>query len=132
MMRTRRLFLFMAAVAAATPAVVRHPDLAQLLPDELGWTTLAYVTNWSTRWGWRKVTAHPDFYAGADVVKPNLGEALRYVGRARSSSPSEGSSAWHQLNQKVLVERAYDLDSHSAEASVVLSKQVRALTGSKP
>jgi 2-oxoglutarate dehydrogenase E1 component len=57
---------------------------------------------------------------------------LRYIGRARASSPSEGSSAWHQLNQKVLIEQAFDLDSHTSQASVVLSKQVRALTGAKP
>jgi hypothetical protein len=60
---------------------------------------------------------------------------LRYIGRARSSSPSEGSAAWHQLNQKVLVEQAFDLDSHAAAddrtGSVVLSKQVRSLAGSK-
>jgi len=56
---------------------------------------------------------------------------LRYIGRTRSSSPSEGSSAWHQLNQKVLVEQAYDLDSHASEGSMVLSKPVRRLTGSK-
>jgi 2-oxoglutarate dehydrogenase complex dehydrogenase (E1) component-like enzyme len=52
---------------------------------------------------------------------------LRYIGRARSSSPSEGSAAWHQINQKALIERAFDLDSHSSEAPMVLSKQVRAL-----
>ena len=57
---------------------------------------------------------------------------LRYIGRARSSSPSEGSAAWHQLNQKALVEQAFDLDfsaaartkadSRRAEPSMVLSK----------
>ena len=41
---------------------------------------------------------------------------LRYIGRARSSSPSEGSAAWHQLNQKALVEQAFDLDSHASDA----------------
>jgi 2-oxoglutarate dehydrogenase E1 component len=33
--------------------------------------------------------------------------ALSYVGRPRSASPSEGSSAWHQINQKLLVEGAF-------------------------
>jgi len=27
--------------------------------------TLAYITNWSTRFGWRQVTAHPEFYESA-------------------------------------------------------------------
>lgn len=35
--------------------------------------TLAYVTNWSTRWGWKKVTAHPDFYVGAERKAKELG-----------------------------------------------------------
>ena len=47
---------------------------------------------------------------------------LRYIGRARSSSPSEGSAAWHQLNQKVLVEQAFDLNYSRSEPSMVLSK----------
>jgi 2-oxoglutarate dehydrogenase E1 component len=49
---------------------------------------------------------------------------LRYVGRARSASPAEGSLAWHQLNQKVLVEQAFDLRAHSTDASMVLTKNV--------
>jgi 2-oxoglutarate dehydrogenase E1 component len=63
---------------------------------------------------------------------------LRYVGRARSSSPSEGSAAWHQLNQKALVERALSSDDTGsgsdrapAEPSMVLSKPVRTLAGAK-
>lgn len=35
--------------------------------------TLAYVTNWDTRWGWKKVTAHPDFFAGALSKANELG-----------------------------------------------------------
>jgi LacI family transcriptional regulator len=35
--------------------------------------TLAYVTNWNTRWGWKKVTAHPDFHQGADRKATELG-----------------------------------------------------------
>jgi len=35
--------------------------------------TLAYLTNWNTRWGWKKVTAHPDFYAGAGRKARELG-----------------------------------------------------------
>ncbi len=38
--------------------------------------TLAYVTNWATRWGWKKVTAHPDFYAGALAKANELGYTL--------------------------------------------------------
>jgi LacI family transcriptional regulator len=35
--------------------------------------TLAYVTNWTTCWGWKEVTAHPQFYAGAEARAQELG-----------------------------------------------------------
>ena len=35
--------------------------------------TLAYVTNWNTRWGWKKATAHSDFFAGAERKAQELG-----------------------------------------------------------
>ena len=63
----------------------------------------------------------PENMGAWEFMRPLLEELLgdraplRYIGRARSSSPSEGSSAWHQLNQKALVEQAFDLDSHASE-----------------
>ena len=48
---------------------------------------------------------------------------LRYIGRARSSSPSEGSAAWHQINQNMLVEQVFDRARQAEEPSMVLSKQ---------
>jgi hypothetical protein len=56
---------------------------------------------------------------------------LRYIGRARSASPSEGSLAWHQLNQRAIIERAFDLESQPTESPKVLSKPARSLIGSK-
>lgn len=35
--------------------------------------TLAYVTNWATRLGWKKATAHSDFFAGAETKAKELG-----------------------------------------------------------
>lgn len=40
--------------------------------------TLAYVTNWATRWGWKNVTAHPDFYEGALAKAKELGYVLEH------------------------------------------------------
>jgi LacI family transcriptional regulator len=40
--------------------------------------TLAYVTNWTTRWGWKNVTAHPDFYEGALAKAKELGYVLEH------------------------------------------------------
>jgi 2-oxoglutarate dehydrogenase E1 component len=72
----------------------------------------------------------PENMGAWEFVRPLLEELidgrypLRYIGRARTASPSEGSAAWHQLNQKALVERIFDLGSHRDEPSMVLSKQV--------
>ncbi len=40
--------------------------------------TLAYVTNWTTEWGWKNVTAHPDFYSGAKSKAAELGYKLEH------------------------------------------------------
>jgi LacI family transcriptional regulator len=40
--------------------------------------TLAYVTHWDTRWGWKRVTAHPDFFAGAERKAQELGFHLEH------------------------------------------------------
>ena len=79
----------------------------------------------------------PENMGAWEFLRPLLDEMvgdrcpLRYIGRARSSSPSEGSAAWHQLNQKLLVEQAFDLHVAPGDPSMVLSKQVRSLAGSK-
>ncbi len=39
---------------------------------------IAYITNWTTRWGWRKVTAHPDFYEGAREAAEEMGYTLEH------------------------------------------------------
>ena len=73
-----------------------------------------------------------------EFMRPRLEELigdrrpLRYIGRARNSSPSEGSAAWHQLNQAALVEQAFDVGvagpasarTSASASSMVLSKQV--------
>ncbi len=41
-------------------------------------STLAYVTNWDSAWGWKKVTAHPDFYEGARTKAEELGYKLEH------------------------------------------------------
>ena len=72
----------------------------------------------------------PENMGAWQFMRPQLEELigdrcpLRYIGRARSSSPSEGSAAWHQLNQKMLVEQAFDLGGPASEPSMVLSKEV--------
>ena len=50
--------------------------------------------------------------------------ALRYVGRTRSSSTSEGSTAWHQLTQKALIEQVLDTADEPVGDPLVLSKRI--------
>ena len=49
---------------------------------------------------------------------------LRYIGRVRNSSPSEGSSSWHAANQRAIVEQAFEGKAETKERDRVLSKQV--------
>ena len=79
----------------------------------------------------------PENMGAWEFMRPRLDDLvggayrLRYIGRARNSSPSEGSSAWHQLNQKMLASLAFDLDADTASPSVVLSKPARSFAASK-
>ena len=40
--------------------------------------TLAYVTNWTTKWGWKNATGHPDFFVGATRMADQLGFTLEH------------------------------------------------------
>jgi 2-oxoglutarate dehydrogenase E1 component len=51
----------------------------------------------------------------APLLEPH--QRLRYVGRPRSSSPSEGSAAWHQVNQAAMLQRVLDAEPSTADAS---------------
>jgi len=119
--------------AAKDVAVVRVEQLYPFPKTALGEVLDSYKSLDDVVW----LQEEPENMGAWEFVRPLLEEMtsdrarLRYIGRVRSSSPSEGSSAWHQLNQKVLVEQAFDLDSHASEDSMVLSKPVRRLTGSK-
>ena len=41
-------------------------------------TVIAYLTNWTTRWGWQHTTGHPDFYSGADAAAREMGYKLEH------------------------------------------------------
>jgi 2-oxoglutarate dehydrogenase E1 component len=49
---------------------------------------------------------------------------LRYIGRSRNSSPSEGSSTWHAANQRAIVDQVFAANADTRELDRVLSKQV--------
>ena len=76
------------------------------------------------------VQEEPENMGAWEFVRPLLEDLvggrwpLRYVGRSRSASPSEGSAAWHQVNQKMLIDQAYNPHEDVREMAMVLSKQV--------
>jgi len=44
---------------------------------------------------------------------------VRYIGRPRSASPSEGSAAWHAVNQRALVAQAFEASTPASPAVAV-------------
>ena len=70
----------------------------------------------------------PENMGAWEFMRPNLEEViagrcpLRYIGRVRNSSPSEGSAAWHHLNQTALVDQVFSNDRQSPDVPLVLSK----------
>jgi 2-oxoglutarate dehydrogenase E1 component len=76
------------------------------------------------------VQEEPENMGAWEFVRPLLEGAvedrwpLRYIGRVRNSSPSEGSAAWHALNQRAIVEQTFEDKATPQEADRVLSKQV--------
>jgi 2-oxoglutarate dehydrogenase E1 component len=48
---------------------------------------------------------------------------LHYIGRPRRSSPAEGSSAWHSVNQAALIHQAFDLAEAPVEENVLLKSR---------
>jgi 2-oxoglutarate dehydrogenase E1 component len=76
------------------------------------------------------VQEEPENMGAWEFVRPLLDQLidgrwpLRYIGRVRNSSPSEGSAAWHAINQRAIVEQAFADKAAPQEADRVLSKQV--------
>ena len=76
------------------------------------------------------VQEEPENMGAWEFVRPLLAQLiderwpLRYIGRVRNSSPSEGSSSWHAANQRAIVEQAFEAKAETKELDRVLSKQV--------
>jgi 2-oxoglutarate dehydrogenase E1 component len=120
---------------AADIAICRVEQLYPFPKVALGEVLDAYQSVREVVW----LQEEPENMGAWEFMRPLIEEMigdrcpLRYIGRARSASPSEGSSAWHQMNQKILVERVFDTagapsafrkESDGAEPSMVLSKTI--------
>ncbi|HEX3053929.1 MAG TPA: 2-oxoglutarate dehydrogenase E1 component [Aggregatilineaceae bacterium] len=101
-----------------SPLRQQHPEVAivrieQLYPfrtDDLGSILEGYPQLEEVVW----VQEEPENMGAWTFMYPQLLQfldgrwPLRYVGRAVSSSPAEGSAAWHGENQATLIQQAYD------------------------
>jgi 2-oxoglutarate dehydrogenase E1 component len=114
--------------ASKDVAIVRVEQLYPFPEVALGEALSAYSSVNDVVW----LQEEPENMGAWEFMRPMLEELigdrpLRYIGRARSGSPSEGSAAWHQMNQRALIEQAFDLDVSAPSHSMVKSKAVRAL-----
>ena len=107
-------------------AIVRVEQLYPFPADEIRGLLDSYPKLDEVCW----VQEEPENMGGWEFVRPILEQLidarwpLRYVGRVRNSSPSEGSAAWHALNQRAIVEQAFAASATTKDADRVLSKQV--------
>jgi 2-oxoglutarate dehydrogenase E1 component len=107
-------------------ALTRVEQLYPFPADQLRASLEKYPTLGEVCW----VQEEPENMGAWEFVRPLLEQLidgrwpLRYIGRARNSSPSEGSSAWHNANQRAIVEQTFEQKVESKDADRVLSKQV--------
>jgi 2-oxoglutarate dehydrogenase E1 component len=135
--RVRRLVLCSGKIhvdLATSAARKDHPDVAlvrveQLYPfpaDELRAVLDRYTKLGEVCW----VQEEPENMGAWEFARPLLEtlidgrSPLRYIGRVRNSSPAEGSSTWHSVNQRAIIEQVFEAKSESTDADRVLSKQV--------
>jgi 2-oxoglutarate dehydrogenase E1 component len=107
-------------------ALVRAEQLYPFPADEIRALLDRYPKLGEVCW----VQEEPENMGAWEFVRPLLEPLidgrwpLRYIGRVRNSSPAEGSSAWHAVNQRAIVEQVFESKSEMKEADRVLSKQV--------
>jgi 2-oxoglutarate dehydrogenase E1 component len=112
--------------AGADVALVRVEQLYPFPLEELRAVLGGYPKIREVCW----VQEEPENMGAWEFVRPFVEQLidgrwpLRYIGRVRNSSPSEGSAAWHALNQRAIVAQTFEEKADTRDADRVLSKQV--------
>ncbi|MEO7135981.1 MAG: 2-oxoglutarate dehydrogenase E1 component [Vicinamibacterales bacterium] len=107
-------------------AVVRVEQLYPFPEDAIREVITKYPTLREICW----VQEEPENMGAWDFARPLLESIvdghhpLRYIGRSRNSSPSEGSSTWHAANQRAIVDQVFEAKTETRELDRVLSKPV--------
>jgi len=76
--------------------------------------TLAYVTNWTTRWGWKRVWPHGEYFAGAEARAIDLGYQLEHFWLGEPGLTHQRLSAMLQARGIVgviIASHCYELDA---------------------
>ncbi len=112
--------------AGAEVAIVRVEQVYPFPAEEISELFEGYPKLRDVCW----VQEEPENMGAWEFAQPLVDELidgrwpLRYIGRVRNSSPSEGSAAWHALNQRAIVAQAFEDRAATKDADRVLSKQV--------
>ena len=98
-------------------AIVRIEQLYPFPADDLKPALEAYPNLEEVIW----VQEEPENMGAWEFVQSRLEQVtekrwpVHYIGRPRSSSPAEGSAAWHRVNQQALIDQAYTMESAVGE-----------------
>jgi len=107
-------------------AVVRVEQLYPFPEDAIRHVIDGYSNVREVCW----VQEEPENMGAWEFARPHLEsivdgrQPLRYIGRSRNSSPSEGSSSWHAANQRAIVDQVFEAKTETRDMDRVLSKQV--------
>ena len=110
----------------ANVALVRVEQLYPFPADEIRQILDGYPKLRDVCW----VQEEPENMGAWEFARPLIEQLidgrwpLRYIGRVRNSSPSEGSAAWHQVNQRAIVAQTFEEKADTRDADRVLSRQV--------
>jgi 2-oxoglutarate dehydrogenase E1 component len=107
-------------------AIVRVEQLYPFPDEEIAALLQKYSKLKDVCW----VQEEPENMGAWEFVRPLLEQLidgrwpLRYIGRVRNSSPSEGFATWHAANQRAIVEGVFDQKAEAKTLDRVLSRQV--------
>jgi 2-oxoglutarate dehydrogenase E1 component len=107
-------------------ALVRVEQLYPFPTDEIRGVLDRYPKLRDVCW----VQEEPENMGAWEFARPLLEQLidgrwpLRYIGRSRNSSPSEGSATWHAANQRAIVAQTFEDKTDAPDAQRVLSRQV--------
>ncbi len=97
----------------ASTAIVRIEQLYPFPADDLKTALDSYPNLEAVTW----VQEEPENMGAWGFIRPHVEAVIKerwplhYVGRTRSSSPAEGSSAWHAANQEYLIKSAFSREA---------------------